>query len=346
MFSEKVRWNPLHHPPLHTHILSNETSESDSGACGLRRGPHAPRRGEHGLYCALAHGPCHDECICSLILSPWVSAGQWINLAPAGPDYHPHQRHFCTRNFPIQNRISKNTIPPPVRSLCAFPSSHSRPPLELPPLKGCKSPFETMLLKSAVQLAIWDLHEAGVGRPLCACLSTPRGPVMTHTLTSGLTGDIYCSYLRQGLVGDKQKCMPGGLSNSPSLLPLHLPPSRRGPCCCLRPEGEHRRDMLAQDCRTGVRWPGSWPPSRSFREERTRRHSASLLRDALREWEPVSSQVLPWDKYGASLIAGVQGCQSPSVMGSQKWAEFLREMVSRFPNPSGSSARRQILALP
>ena len=235
MFSEKVRWNPLHHPPLHTHILSNETSESDSSACGLRRGPHAPRRGEQGLYCALAHGPCHDECICSLILSPWVSAGQCINLAPAGPDYHPHQRHFCTRNFPIQNRISKNTIPPPVRSLCAFPRSHSKPPLELPPLKGYKSPFETMLLKSAVQLAIWDLHEAGVRRPLCASLSTPRGPVMTHTLTIGLTGDIYCSYLRQGLVGDKQAHARGSqqFTFSPPLAltsftkrTLLLPPAR------------------------------------------------------------------------------------------------------------------------
>ena len=144
MFSEKVRWNPLHHPPLHTHMLSNETSESDSSACGLRRGPHAPRRGEQGLYCALAHGPCHDECICSLILSPWVSAGQCINLAPAGPDYHPHQRHFCTRNFPIQNRISKNTIPPPVRSLCAFPSSQS-----------LEAPARAAAIER-LQVALWD----------------------------------------------------------------------------------------------------------------------------------------------------------------------------------------------
>ena len=50
---------------------------------------------------------------------------------------------------------------------------------------------------------------------------------MTRSLTAGLAGDIYRSHRRQGLVGGKQERRPGGHTNPPSLLPLHLPPSQR-----------------------------------------------------------------------------------------------------------------------
>lgn len=65
---------------------------------------------------------------------------------------------------------------------------------------------------------------------------------MIHNLTTGLAGDICCSYLSQGLVGDKKNHLSVGGRNSPFLLPLHLPRSQGGTSCCLQPEDECRRN--------------------------------------------------------------------------------------------------------